>query len=212
MTPVVVVGWTATFVGAVLGFPQLWRLIRTRSVEGLSLFAWQSILVMNLIWFAHGVRLDQPPQLVVNTIGACSTVPIVVLLARSQGRRLWRVVLPCLVAAVSIMAIDHFLGSVAFGVAATVPGITSSIGQSVELVRAPHVRGVSAVFMVLAFVNQLLWLAWGLLIADPGTIITTAMISVLTGLNLLWYVLRRLGLRAFFAPGEAVSRRASSAL
>ena len=33
MTPVVVVGWTATFVGAVLGFPQLWRLIRTRSVE-----------------------------------------------------------------------------------------------------------------------------------------------------------------------------------
>ena len=66
--------------------------------------------------------------------------------------------------------------------------------------------------MVLAFVNQLLWLAWGLLIADPGTIITTAMISVLTGLNLLWYVLRRLGLRAFFAPGEAVSRRASSAL
>ena len=117
-----------------------------------------------------------------------------------------------LLAPVSIMAIDHFLGSVAFGVAATVPGITSSIGQSVELVRAPHVRGVSAVFMVLAFVNQLLWLAWGLLIADPGTIITTAMISVLTGLNLLWYVLRRLGLRAFFAPGEAVSRRASSAL
>ncbi|MBK8447303.1 MAG: PQ-loop repeat-containing protein [Micropruina sp.] len=205
MTLAVLVGWSATFVGAVLGFPQLWRLVRTRNVEGLSLFAWQSILVMNLIWFVHGLRIDQPPQLVVNTIGACSTVPIVVLLARATGRSLWRAVLPCLLAAAAIMAIDHFLGSVAFGIAATVPGITATIGQSVELVRAPHVLGVSALFMVLAFVNQVLWMGWGFLIADPGTIITTLMISLLAGLNLVWYVLRRLGLRAFFAPAAEVA-------
>jgi len=43
------VGRAAAFVGAVLGLPQLWRLIRTRNVDGLSLFAWQSILVVNLL-------------------------------------------------------------------------------------------------------------------------------------------------------------------
>ena len=62
MTTAQLVGWLATFVGAVVGFPQLWRLVRTRNVEGLSLVAWQWILVMNIIWFAHGLRIDQPPQ------------------------------------------------------------------------------------------------------------------------------------------------------
>lgn len=205
MTLAVLVGWSATFVGAVLGFPQLWRLVRTRNVEGLSLFAWQSILVMNLIWFAHGLRIDQPPQLVVNTIGACSTVPIVVLLARSAGRTLWRAIVPCLLTAAVIMAIDQLWGSLAFGIAATVPGITATIGQSVELVRAPHVLGVSALFMVLAFVNQVLWMGWGFLISDPGSVVTTMMLSLLTGANLAWYVLRRMGLRALFAPDAEVA-------
>ncbi|MCB0893642.1 MAG: PQ-loop repeat-containing protein, partial [Propionibacteriaceae bacterium] len=57
VTTVQLVGWLATFVGAVVGFPQLWRLVRTRNVEGLSLVAWQWILVMNAVWFAHGVRI-----------------------------------------------------------------------------------------------------------------------------------------------------------
>ena len=197
------VGWMATFVGAVLGFPQLWRLVRTRNVEGLSLVAWQWILVMNIIWFAHGLRIDQPPQLVVNSIGACATVPILVLLARAVGRRLWRVALPSLAAATVIIAIDALWGSAAFGLAAIVPGIGSTVGQTVELIRAPHVRGLSALFMALAFVNQVLWTAWAVLINDPGSVITTITMSLLTGLNLAWYVARRLGLRALFSPAPA---------
>lgn len=202
MTTAQIVGWLATFVGAVVGFPQLWRLVRTRNVEGLSLVAWQWILVMNVVWFAHGVRIDQPPQLVVNSIGACATVPILVLLSRAVGRRLWQVVLPSLVAAAVIIAIDHFLGSAAFGLAAIVPGIGSTVGQTIELVRAPHVRGLSALFMVLAFVNQALWTTWAFLIGDPGSVITAVTMSLLTGANLVWYGARRLGLRAFFSPTE----------
>ena len=148
------------------------------------------------------MRIDQPPQLVVNSIGACATVPILVLLSRAVGRRLWQVVLPSLVAAAVIIAIDHFLGSAAFGLAAIVPGIGSTVGQTIELVRAPHVRGLSALFMVLAFVNQALWTTWAFLIGDPGSVITAVTMSLLTGANLVWYGARRLGLSAFFSPTE----------
>ena len=48
MSLLVLVGWTATAVGTVLGIPQLVRLARTRNVEGLSLVGWQAILAINL--------------------------------------------------------------------------------------------------------------------------------------------------------------------
>ena len=79
------------------------------------------------------------------------------------------------------------------------PAIAATMGQSVELVRAAHVRGVSSVFTVGAFLNQCLWLTFSFLIADPGSVIATSIAFAITGFNLVWYVLRRLGLRALFA-------------
>jgi len=204
--PVVeVVGWAAAFVGAVLGLPQLLRLLRTRNVDGLSLIAWQSILVVNLIWLAHGLRIDQPPQIVVNLVALCSTIPILVVLARSTGRRLPLVLAPCLAAAAVIIAVDELVGSAAYGIAAIVPGVLSTIGQTLELVRARQIRGVSPLFMVLAFVNQVLWTTWAVLVNDPGSIIAASMMCLLTGVNLAWYLLRRLGLRALFAREPALA-------
>ena len=205
MSVVELVGWAAAFVGAVLGLPQLWRLIRTRNVDGLSLFAWQSILVVNLIWLAHGFRIEQPPQIVVNLIALCSTVPIVVVLARSTGRRLPLVLAPCLAAAAAIIAVDQFVGSAAYGVAAIIPGFTSTIGQTLELIRARQIRGVSPLFLVLGFVNQVLWTTWAVLVDDPGSIIAAAMVCLLTGVNLIWYLLRRLGLRPLFVREPALA-------
>lgn len=206
-----VVGWCATFTGAVLGLPQLLRLVRTRDVGGLSLVAWQSILVINLIWLVHGLRIAQPPQVVVNAIALVTTVPLVVLLARSVERSLLVALTPCFAAALAIIAVDHYLGSLAYGIVAIVPGITSCIGQTLELVRAPEVSGVSTLFLVLAFVNQALWATWGALVDDPGSVVTAASMTVLTGLNFGWYVARRLGLGPMFIgrhPADTPRRRA----
>ena len=43
MSLVDVIGWIATCVGALLGLPQLIRLLRTRNLDGLSLFAWRAV-------------------------------------------------------------------------------------------------------------------------------------------------------------------------
>lgn len=199
---VVVIGWSATATGALLGLPQLLRLVRTRQVEGLSLFAWWAMMTVNLSWLAHGIHIAQPPQIATNVIALCSTVPILVLLTRSLGRSVLTVVASSLAVVVTIVTIDIVLGSLAFGIAAVIPGVVSYLSQGTELVRSERVDGVSGLFLTLAVLNQCLWLAWAWLLPDAGTIIACTLTLTMTGLTLLWYVLRRLGLRPLFARAE----------
>ena len=198
MSLVDVIGWIATCVGALLGLPQLIRLLRTRNLDGLSLFAWRAVLVLNIVWFAHGLQINQPPQLVTNAVALGTTLPLLVLLSRSLGRSLAKVLLPSLAAAAVIIAVDVQLGSLAFGIAAIIPGLLANTGQSIEVVRAAKVTGISPLFLVLAFVNQALWITWAVLLPDPGTIAAAALTLALTAFNLTWYVLRRFGLRPMF--------------
>ena len=48
MTAAVGLGWLAVVISTTMGLPQLFRLVRTRNVEGVSLTAWRLILAMNL--------------------------------------------------------------------------------------------------------------------------------------------------------------------
>ena len=200
MVAVDVVGWLAVGIGMVVAVPQLVRLARTRKVDGLSLTAWRSVLAMNIAWAAHGVRLEQFALILTNSIGLCSTLPILYLLARQFRRRLLTLLLPSVVVAAAMITVDHVLGSAAYGIVAIAVALVSNIGQSMQLVRAPHVTGVSPLFVTMAVVNQAVWVTWGLLVKDAGTVMTASTVCGLTSFNLVWYVLRRLGLRAFFPP------------
>jgi uncharacterized protein with PQ loop repeat len=200
---VTVVGWLAVGIGMSVAVPQLVRLARTRKVDGLSLTAWRSVLAMNIAWAAHGVRLEQFALILTNSIGLCSTLPILYLLARQFRRNLLTLVLPSLVVAAAMITVDHVLGSAAYGVTAISVALVSNIGQSMQLVRAPHVTGVSPVFVTLAVLNQAVWVIWGLMVTDAGTVMTASTVCGLTSFNLIWYGLRRLGLRAYF-PHETI--------
>lgn len=204
MTAADVVGWVAVCVGMVVAVPQLVRLARTRKVDGLSLTSWRSILAMNLAWAAHGIRLGAPALIITNSMGLCSTLPILYLLSRRFRRPLVPLLLPSLVVAGAMITVDHILGSAAYGIAAITIALVSNLGQSMQLVRAPHVSGVSPLFVMMAVVNQAVWVTWGLLVRDPGTVMTATTVCGLATFNLLWYVLRRAGLRAFF-PHETLA-------
>lgn len=159
---------------------------------------------MNIAWAAHGVRLEQFALILTNSIGLCSTLPILYLLARQFRRRLLTLILPSLVVAAAMITVDHVLGSAAYGIVAIAVALISNIGQSMQLVRAPHVTGVSPLFVTMAVVNQAVWVTWGLLVKDAGTVMTASTVCGLTSFNLIWYVLRRIGLRAFF-PHETLA-------
>lgn len=200
MNLVEIVGWAAAFVGTVLGLPQVYRLVRTRNVEGVSLPFWQAVLALNVAWTSHGMILGQPNMIVPNLLGLGSTLPILFLMSRELGRPLVRVMLPGLLFAGAMIGVDLAFGTAAYGVIAVFPALFANAGQSVELIRSPRVVGVSPVFLFGAVLNQALWLAWGLLVNDAGTIITALATLVVTVFNLVWWALRKLGLRAFGVP------------
>jgi uncharacterized protein with PQ loop repeat len=199
VSAVEVIGWAGTVSGTVLGLPQFLRLVRTRRVEGLSLTAWQAMLVVNLIWTAHGISIGQAPQIVTSALSLCSTVPILYLMARELRRHFLLVLLPALLAAAALIAVDQLLGSAAFGTVAIIAAVIANAGQSIELVRSPRIVGVSVLFLILAVVNQALWLSWAILVPDIGTMIFATVTGTITAFNLIWWSLRVLGLRPFAA-------------
>lgn len=200
MSVVEVIGWAATVSGTILGLPQVLRLVRTGRVEGLSLTAWQAMLVVNVSWTAHGISIGQVPQILTSALSLCSTVPILYLMARELQRHLLPVLLPGLLAAGALIAVDQIFGSAAYGTMAIIPAVVSNAGQSIELVRSPRIVGVSVLFLILAVVNQGLWLSWAILVPDIGTVIVATATGIITMFNLIWWSLRILGLRPFLLP------------
>ncbi|HET7724676.1 MAG TPA: hypothetical protein VFK68_08560, partial [Propionibacteriaceae bacterium] len=152
----------------------------------------------NLGWTAHGIRIGQPPQILASALSLVATVPILAILSLELGRRTVVSFLPGLALALAMIGVDQFLGSAAYGMFAILPGVIAIGGQSVELVRAPHVRGISTPSLLLGALNQTLWAIWAVLLQDSGSLIAILATSALVVFNLVWYALRRLGLRAFF--------------
>lgn len=200
MNVVEIVGWVAAVVGTLLGLPQVFRLARTRNVEGLSLPAWQLILAVNLAWTWHGFLLGKLNMILPNFLGLASTIPILFLMSRELGRALPRVMVPSLLLAAGMIGVDLAFGSAVYGLVAIWPALFANAGQTLELIRSPRVRGVSPVFLVGAVLNQVLWLVWGLLVPDAGTTITATTTLAITAFNLAWWIARQLGLRSFGVP------------
>jgi uncharacterized protein with PQ loop repeat len=211
---VVVLGWVAAIVGDSIAVPQVVRLMRTRDVSGLSLFGWQTIVAINVAWGVHGFRVGQANMLVANVVGLAITTLVLGLIARELGHNLVRLLIPGFLVAGLMVGADVLFGAGIFGAVAIIPAVVSNSAQSVELVRSPRVDGVSPLFLVLAVLNQALWFSWGLLVPEYGTIVSSSVTLAVTLFNLVWWSLRRLGLRAFGRPTEtelaAVAHAAAS--
>jgi len=206
VTLVILVGWAAALVGTVLGLPQMVRLARTRNVEGLSLPAWQIILGLNIGWTSHGVILGQLNLILPNILGLASSLPILFLMARELGRPLPKVLLPGIVLGIGMIATDLLFGTAVYGLVALWPALFANIGQTLELVRSPRVVGVSPFFLIAGVLNQALWLWWGTLVADAGTMITATTTLGITSVNLVWWIMRQAGLRSFLVPSRQEMR------
>ena len=200
MTSVIVVGWVAALVGTVLGLPQMIRLARTRNIEGLSLPAWQVILGLNIGWTSHGVTLGQLNLILPNVLGLASTLPILFLMSRELDRPLPKILVPGILLGLGMIATDVIFGTAVFGMVALWPAFFANVGQTLELIRSPRVDGVSPFFLIAGVLNQALWLWWGLLVNDAGTMITATTTLGITSVNLIWWLMRQFGLRSFLVP------------
>ncbi|MFE5409594.1 hypothetical protein [Microbacterium sp. NPDC056569] len=115
-------------------------------------------------------------------------------MSRRLKRNLLLTLAPGLGLAALMILIDQLFGSGAYGAVAIIPAVLANAGQSVALVRDRHVGGVSVVFLIFAVVNQVIWLAWAVLVPDTGTIIAATTTGAIALFNLVWYFARILGL------------------
>ena len=79
---------------------------------------------------------------------------------------------------------------------------------------SPRIVGVFVLFLILAVVNQGLWLSWAILVPDIGTQIVATVTGTITVFNLTWWSLRILGLRPLLTtrPWTPVRRSRFSAV
>ncbi|MBN9106729.1 MAG: hypothetical protein J0I14_17195 [Propionibacteriaceae bacterium] len=202
MTPVVLLGWLAAVVGDSIAVPQVVRLLRTRDVSGLSLFGWQTIVSINVAWAVHGFRVGQANMVVANLVGFGMTALVLGLIARELRLNLGRLLLPGVLAAGVMIVVDVLFGAGIYGAVAIIPAVMANSAQSVELVRSPRIDGVSPIFLGLAVLNQALWFSWGLLVPEYGTIVSSSVTLAVTVFNMVWWGLRKLGLRSFGKPTD----------
>ncbi|MDR3069892.1 MAG: hypothetical protein LBU38_02635 [Propionibacteriaceae bacterium] len=196
MEPAFVLGWAGAFTSTVLGIPQLVRLLRTKDARGLSVFFWQLKLTGDLIWGFHGALIGQMNMLVPNVFSCVVTLMVLWALHKEHHRPFPALVVPGLALAVVMVAIDLCFGTFWFGVATSVLPVIGHGGQSIDLIRSPKVSGISPMFLIAFNVNQVFWICWAILILDAGSLITGISTGVMVAFNLIWWLLRKLGLPA----------------
>lgn len=174
------IGWAAALAAASLAIPQGVRIAVTRSVAGVSVLTWQTLLIAGMAWTGHGVLTGIPQILWPNVVlGLTSAWVLGQLTAahRLPVLRTWG--LPVVVAAVALAA-DIWIGPVAYGVIAFIPGAIGSLSQLREILRTPDPAGVSMASLSLNLLSQVLWFSFAL----PKRELAVLSVSVPIGLLL----------------------------
>ena len=186
-------GWAAAASLAAVALPQAIKLLRSKTIAGVSPAAWQMMLGVNLTWSAHGLFTHHPNIWVPNLIFLCCSTTILAQLARRGVRSVPRLFLPGVALASVTFALDLTAGPVVFALAAVIPSATAQLAQLRELIVAPSIRGLSMPFLIINVLNQCLWVSWALLAHERSVTLVASCIGSLMTVNLVWATLRRLG-------------------
>lgn len=205
MTPAEIVGWAGALTALSIGIPQAFRLLRTRNTAGLSVVAWQAMLTLNIGWLVHGVLLEAPNMIVPNGVSVLISATVLLLLRQERELNALRLLVPVVLGAGVMIAADLVLGSTGFGVTAILASLMANAGQGISLVREPAITGVAPGFLIIQLVNQVVWVTWGVMVADSGTVISATFTGLVALFNAVWWTLRRFGMRPLFVRPVVVA-------
>ena len=173
------VEWLA-YAGSVLmtsmSLPQIARIIRDRSADGVSLLTWLIFALSGASWFAYGLILQAPGIIVGNVPFIITTVPVVVLLLRRQRGWSWpaAVAAPVLGVTVAVVSLLQLPSAVSGGIGVAC-GLLTTVPQLLESLRRRREGQPSEVAMgtlVLLLAGQCLWLSYGIFRPDIPIMLT----------------------------------------
>jgi uncharacterized protein with PQ loop repeat len=173
------VEWLA-YAGSVLmtsmSLPQIARIIRDRSADGVSLLTWLIFALSGASWFAYGLILQAPGIIVGNVPFIITTVPVVVLLLRRQRGWAWApaVAAPVIGVAAAVVVLLQLPSAVSGGIGVAC-GLLTTVPQLLESLRRRSSGQRSEVAMgtlVLLLAGQCLWLSYGIFRPDVPIMLT----------------------------------------
>lgn len=207
-TLALVVGWFAAGLSCFISAPQLVRILRAKTTAGVSLLAWQMALGGNLTWGLYGVIHGYANQWVPNILLVSVTLIILGLFRRHVGTSWPVLVLPGLLLAVTTTSLDHWVGPIAFSVAAFLPAAISLVSQLRTTAASEDVTGLSLGNQWIGLTNQSVWVVWGALVNNMQVLLVGCFALVLIVANVTlatlrkngtWGPVRREGLRLSFS-------------
>jgi uncharacterized protein with PQ loop repeat len=188
---VVLLASTAAYTAAVLGcfisIPQIVLLARTRDATGLSVRSWEIGSLSAAAWFAYGVRVDQPAQILANSCALLGGLFVLWLALDPGARRRSELRGFAVVAGIVAVAV----------VTVPLPWLTGPLAATGIVSRIPQVRttastwwnrrssGVSVATWAVTVVVALLWLVDGVIIGDAAITGSAALSAASAGLILL---------------------------
>jgi uncharacterized protein with PQ loop repeat len=179
--------YTAAVLGCFIAIPQIALLVRTRDSAGLSVRSWEIGSLSATAWFAYGVRVDQPAQILANSCALVGGLLVLWFALEPGSRRrneLRGFAVVCGLVAVAV-------------VAAPLPWLTIPLAATGIASRLPQVRttastwwhrrtsAVSTATWAMTGLVATLWLVDGLIIGDAAIAGSAGLSAVSAGLILL---------------------------
>lgn len=186
-------GWTCAVVGSFISLPQVLRLLRAHTSAGISLLMWQLSCAASVAWVFHGLRGDWWNITIPNALIVVTGVLIMNVVISDRHLdpvRTWGLVAAV---AAALVAVEYLTTPALFGAAVLIPLAIGMLGQTRDLLRAPNLGGVSGVYLGLVALIQYMWLSWGIAVGDVSIVICATVLGVISGFNLVWFVLRDRG-------------------
>jgi len=185
------------FFGALLvagiSIPQFLLVVRTKDTHGLSVLTWVLNLGTGIGWFNHGIKISEINMIWPNLWGLTVVVTILYFLRRNGQLRNLAIILVGIGVAAGLVSLDYLAGSAAYGFAVVLPQAYSMMRQGIELMKAPEVSGVSTTAWILQVITQVVWLIWGILTIEYGSLIAASVSLFTASFVLTWRILRAKG-------------------
>ena len=191
MTALDILGWVAASFGMASAFPQLYRLLRTRSSAGVSLSLFQLNAAATGAWALHGFMVGVPQMQYPNLVLMISSFAVCILVLRDRKSSLFPALLLPPVISAALFGVDLLAGLLDDDGAHDLALL--GVGQISQL-RTMHasrdLSGVSLPFLSVAFFVQGLWLVWGILYGETSITVCATLLGTLSLINLLYFLHR----------------------
>jgi MtN3 and saliva related transmembrane protein len=156
-------------------WPQVYRVYRLRTVEGLAPNGTMHGLCACTLWTMYGAARGIAPLILSN--GAVGMAMLMIAAAQIRHRVLAITRLLTVLVVVGVVgAVALAISPVLAGWLAIVVGVTSIIPQTIHVSRSTELAGVSLSMYSLVLLSGVLWSLYGILIGDWLVVITNALI------------------------------------